>query len=187
MNIDKLSDNVIVVAQQLRDGRLVVLRTDTIYGIVARAGDEQAVRYLQKVRKREPGKAFIVLIADSKMAYGSDADKVRRAYDRFQPTRPTSVVVENSEAPEYLRHRDGSLAYRVPQVAALQELLRQVGPIVAPSANPAGLQFSRSIAEARAYFGDQVAAYVDDGATPADQQPSSVVHVDADGQITQIR
>jgi Putative translation factor (SUA5) len=187
MKIDGLSNNVDQVAALLVSGKLVVLRTDTIYGILARADDQVAVENLHVVRNREPGKAFIVLIPVADAAYGADAAKVNEAYARYNPIRPTSVVIEDSNAPQYLQHRDGSLAYRMPQVDALQRLLAKTGPLVAPSANPAGLAFSRSIAEAEAYFGDQVAAYVDDGVTPDNQRPSNVVKVALDGTITKIR
>ncbi len=175
------------VVEALMRGSLVVLRTDTLYGIIARADDREAVARLQKIRHREPGKAFIVLIDTPTAAYGDDRAKVEAAYAAVAPTEPTSVIVEDSAAPSYLLHRDNSLAYRVPIVAVLQELLRRTGPLVAPSANLAGETPARSILEAEAYFGEAVTLYVDDGPTPEDQKPSHVVKVDARGSITQLR
>lgn len=187
MQVENLANNLEEVAEVLRSGKIVVLRTDTLYGIIARADDEAAVRRLQQVRQREPGKAFIVLVDQPSSAYGSDQAKITRAYAMYEPTRPTSVVIAAAAAPQYLQHRDGSLAYRVPAVASLQSLLKLTGPLVAPSANPAGLAPSRSIADAKSYFGDAVALYVDDGVTPEGQKPSDVISVSADGAITQLR
>lgn len=175
------------IADALLDGNLVVLRTDTLYGIVARADDEQAVKRLQNVRQREVGKAFITLIAAPTAAYETDRQKIASAYAMANPDEPTSIIIEASAAPAHLLHRDDSLAYRVPDVVELKELLVITGPLVAPSANPAGLAPARSIAEAQAYFGDAVALYVDDGVTSKDQQPSRVIKVAADGSVVRLR
>ena len=175
------------VVETLFGGALVVLRTDTLYGILTLADNPAAVARLQKVRHREPGKAFIILIAAPTAAYGDDRAKIAAAYKAVSQTGPTSIIIEQSAAPAHLLHRDGSLAYRVPEAAVLRELLEQTGPLVAPSANLAGEIPARSVSEAKAYFGDDVALYVDDGVTPEGQKPSSVIKVDANGKITQLR
>ena len=188
MTIDGVMTHEKYIADTLHQGYLAVLRTDTLYGVVALADDAAAVRQLQKVRRRDPGKAFILLIADVSMAYGVDSMSVERAYSLASTTRQaTSVIVKQSSAPEYLLHNDGSVAYRVPNDPRIQSLLKHTGPLVAPSANPAGLTPARSIDEARSYFGTDVHLYVDDGETPVDQQASSVILVDEAGTITKIR
>ena len=187
MRYETLKARLDHVAITLKSGALVVLRTDTLYGILARADDATAVARLQKVRDREPGKAFITLIDTPAAAYGDDQAKITAAYAAIPQTGPTSIIIENSDAPAHLLHRDGSLAYRVPAVAELTELLGRTGPLVAPSANIAGETPARSVDEAQAYFGDAVALYIDDGQTPEDQQPSSVIKVAADGTIVRLR
>jgi L-threonylcarbamoyladenylate synthase len=187
MKLDGLVQQGKQAALALQSGKLVVLRTDTLYGIVARADDPVAVERLQRVRKREPGKAFIVLIPEPSAAYGDDAEKVARAYSAVNDTHPTSIIIEHSVAPRHLLHRDGSLAYRVPRDERIQALLALAGPVVAPSANVAGAAPARSIDEAKVYFGDEVALYIDDGTTPDDQQPSTVIRVSETGEITRIR
>lgn len=187
MIVDKLADNIAVVVETLQAGKLVVLRTDTLYGVIATARNAAAVENLRLVRQREPGKAFITLIATAGDAFGADGEKVAAVYQQFPPTRPTSVVVEQSDAPNHLLNSDASLAYRIPLASPLGDLLSITGPLVAPSANPAGLVPARSAIEARNYFADQIALYVDDGETPADQLPSNVIKVDAAGAIIKIR
>lgn len=187
MRVNGLTEYLKQTAQLLRDGKLVVFRTDTLYGIVALADDKAAVQNLQQVRHREPGKAFIVLIPDSAAAYGDDGERVAAEYEVADRTRPTSVIIEHSTAPEYLLHHDGSVAYRVPLDARVQALLALTGPLVAPSANPAGEIPARSVTQAEAYFGQNVTLYVDDGETPIEQQPSAVIRITETGEITQLR
>lgn len=73
--------------------------------------------------------------------------------------RPTSVIIDSPHAPEWLRHSDGTVAYRVPRSPELRALLAETGPLVAPSANPQGLPPARSVAEVREYFGDKIDYY----------------------------
>lgn len=185
--IDGLVSNYRLVADALTRGSIVFLRTDTIYGLLTVASDEASVSRLQKIRQRDPGKAFIVLAASADQAFGSDAQKLKQAYDLIDSDQPTSVVIDNSDAPKHLLHSDGSIAYRIPKPQVLHELLLETGPVVAPSANPAGKKPAGNVDEARSYFGDLVEVYVDDGQIPIDQQPSRVVRLDETGKIDYLR
>ena len=162
-------------------GGLAVLRTDTIYGIVARADDEQAVHRLYEVRDRNVAKSCIVLIADASQQYGANPTDLPEA------VVPTSYAVPAADAPSWLLRTNDELAYRIPRVEWLRELLRQTGPLIAPSANPEGLPPARTIAEAREYFGDNVNYYLDGGEVPVDVQPSRLIRIRAGGTQEQLR
>lgn len=167
----------------LHGGGIAVIRTDTLYGIVARADDEQAVKRVRAVKKRSPDKALIVLLGRADDAY-DNAEVLQTHTDGIHPT---SVIVPSPHAPEWIRHENGSVAYRIPVDAQLRELLSQTGPLVAPSANPEGLPSASTIAEARAYFHDQVDCYLDGDAVAPDMPPSWIIQLDDRGDITRLR
>lgn len=162
-------------------GGLAVLRTDTIYGIVARADDEQAVHRLYEVRDRNVAKSCIVLIADASQQYGANP------CDLPEAVAPTSYVVPAADAPSWLLRTNDELAYRIPRVEWLRELLRQTGPLIAPSANPEGLAPARTIDEARKYFGDEVDYYLDGGEVSEHVSPSQLIRIHPDGTRERLR
>lgn len=171
------------LVQLLKSGGIAVLRTDTLYGIVARAEDEDAVKRIYTIKGRSRDKPLIVLIASPEDAY--DAHVSILQHTTF--TRPTTVVVDSPSAPDWLRHHDGSLAYRIPANEELRLLLRRTGPLVAPSANPTNSPPARSIEEAQSYFTTQVDAYVDGGVVPEDAAPSRIIRIESDGSIQNLR
>lgn len=153
----------------LNTGGIAVLRTDTIYGIVARADDEQAVAKVYRAKHRNPEKSCIILIADKNQAYG-DMSKV--IYDN---SVPTSILVESPQAPTWLLRANSQLAYRIPNNNLLVYILERTGPLIAPSANLEGESPARTIEEARTVFGETVNFYLDGGTVPADTPPSRLI------------
>ena len=87
----------------------------------------------------------------------------------------------------HLVRTDATLAFRVvPLGTVLSELIQCVGPLLAPSANLAGQPPATTINEAIAYFGDQVAVYVDSGEV-AEAAPSRIIKFTDDGQLVALR
>lgn len=181
----KVRDNHKLI-EALRAGGVAVLRTDTLYGIVARADDEKAVERLYEVRRRDTGKSCIILLDTPESACGNSGI-LTKAMRQHATSQPTSFVIAASDAPTWLLRENHSLAYRIPDDERLQSILRQTGPLIAPSANPQGLPPARTIDEARAYFGDDVDIYIDDGEVPIDQQPSRIIRIHDDGRMEQLR
>ena len=162
-------------------GGLAVLRTDTIYGIVARADDEQAVHRLYHVRSRDEAKSCIVLIADASEQYGEASIELPKSPDAV------SYLLPAADAPSWLLRTNDELAYRIPNVEWLRELLHKTGPLIAPSANPEGLAPARTIDEARKYFGDEVDYYLDGGEVPEHVSPSQLIRIHPDGTRERLR
>lgn len=153
----------------LNNGGIAVIRTDTIYGIVARADDKQAVEKVYKAKGRDPQKSCIILIANRSQAYGS-MDGIE--YDN---STPTSILVESPDAPEWLLRANSLLAYRIPNNASLVTILEKTGPLIAPSANREGEPPARTIKEAATVFGNNVDIYIDGGTVPEDTPPSQLI------------
>jgi tRNA (guanine-N7-)-methyltransferase len=171
------------VIDVLVNGGLVVMRTDTIYGVVARALDVAAVQKLRAVRQRPAGDGgFIVLAPDVETV--ATIVKVRPALmaklNQIWPGK-VSVVLPARDSPcPWLAATDKTIAFRVPADDELRQLLHATGPLVAPSANLPGQRPARNIAEAQAYFGAAVDLYVDGGDCPSNQ-PSRLIKFNPDG------
>ncbi len=175
-------------ARSLNAGQLVVLPTDTIYGIAASARQPAAVERLYAVRQRETTKPCIVLLAERSglREFGITLNlPMRRQLDECWPG-PTSIVLPCPAAKfKYLHRGTGTLAFRVPDYPALQDLLWQTGPVLAPSANLPGRPPATTIAEARAYFRDRAAVYIDGGELQG--AASRLIAVAEDGTVTVLR
>lgn len=181
---NELSKNQDLITLLLRGG-VAVIRTDTLYGVVAPAGDEAAVERVYDIKHRNPQKSCIILIHDPASAY-SHADVLDFDTHEYRDV-PTSFLIDGSGAPEWLLRQNTELAYRVPASADLRALLKKTGPLIAPSANPEGLPPAMTIAEARRYFGERVDMYVDSGEVPADTPPSRLLRIHPDGREERLR
>lgn len=175
------------VIEALRADKLVVTATDTIYGLFARADSPRAVDELYRVRQRDRTKSCIILLSSADNI-PELTTKQRYIYDQLRHERPTTIAARVS--PDFMPHlvrTDAALAFRVvPSGAALSELIQCVGPLLAPSANPAGQPPAATINEAIAYFGDQVAVYVDGGEIKG-VMPSRIIKFTDDGQLVTLR
>lgn len=176
--------NTEAIVQTLQEGGIVVIRTDTIYGIIASAANEKAVEKVYTVKEREPSKQCIVLIADAS-AVPAHAELIRH-YSETENI-PTSVVVPASDEPEWIVRGGDSVAYRVVRNALLKEVIERVGPVIAPSANPESKQPAKNITEAKKYFGDEVDLYVDGGEVPRTIHASQIIRVKPDGTVDHLR
>ncbi len=175
------------VIEALRADKLVMAPTDTIYGLLARADSPRAVDELYRVRRRDRTKSCIILLGSTNDIPELTTEQ-RYIYDQLYCERPTTIVTRVSpDVMPHLVRTDATLAFRVvPPETALSELIRLVGPLLAPSANLAGQPPATTINEAIAYFGDQVAVYVDGGEV-AEAVPSRIITFTDDGQVVTLR
>jgi L-threonylcarbamoyladenylate synthase len=147
---------------EIKNGAIGVLRTDTLYGVVAKASDETAVDRVFAVRARDKTKACIVLIGDIADLFDTPDDVLTEFIQSHWPG-PVSIAIPSPSAPDYLKFHDGTVAYRLPADSQLRELLKATGPLIAPSANTQGESPASNIQEAEEYFDAQVDFYVDSG------------------------
>lgn len=171
----------------LKKGSVGVLPTDTLYGLVASALDPVAVERVYRIRGRDEGKPCIVLISDagSLDRFGvSPSDPVARLLEELWPGKVSVILPCPDTKWTHLHRGTGTVAFRVPDKSDLRELLRETGPLIAPSANPQGMPSAKTIKEAEEYFGNNADFYVDGGVL--DNEPSTVVKFE-DGKMVMIR
>ena len=150
----------------LKDGGAGILATDTIYGIVGSAMLPKTVERIFKLKKRNKKKPLIVLISDIKdlnLFKIKLNSKQKEILKKVWPGKVSVILSCKSKKLKYLHRGTESLAFRLPKKKNLCELLKQTGPLVAPSANLEGKPHAKNIKEAKKYFGDKIDFYLDSG------------------------
>jgi L-threonylcarbamoyladenylate synthase len=147
-------------------GDLVVLPTDTVYGIGADAFSPNAVARLLAAKRRGRDMPVPVLIGSWGTLDGlvdhvsAEADALRSA---FWPGGLTLVVRHAPSLNWDLGESNGTVAVRMPLHPVAIELLEKTGPMAVSSANRHGAPAAQTGAEAQAQLGEDVAVYLDDG------------------------
>lgn len=171
-------------APQLLMGKIGIILTDTIYGIAARAANQNAVDRLYKAKNREKKPGTIIAASVKQLEeLGLSRNDLRKVAHLWP--NPISVVLPVQ--PGYLDQGVGSLAVRVVADPSVQAILEQTGPLVTSSANQPGQPESRTIEEAIAYFDKTVDFYVDNGPLASARPASTIVRLLPDGTLELLR
>lgn len=159
----------------LRRGGLVAFPTETVYGLGANALDPDAVHRLRQVKQRPPEKPLTLHLSSAEDV-PRHVERVPRSarvlMERYWPGPLTIIFPGNAGQ---------GVGVRVPASEVARELIRQVGaPVVAPSANPHGMEPAVDAQKAREYFEGVIDAVLDGGPAVI-KQASAVVQVDESG------
>ncbi|MFF6785474.1 L-threonylcarbamoyladenylate synthase [Streptomyces sp. NPDC012510] len=166
-------------ASAIRRGELVVLPTDTVYGIGADAFTSEAVADLLEAKGRGRNMPTPVLIGSPNTLHGLVTDFSEMAWelvDAFWPGALTLVAKHQPSLQWDLGDTRGTVAVRMPLHPVAIELLTEVGPMAVSSANLTGHPAPENCDAAEAMLGDSVSVYLDGGQTPGNV-PSSIVDV----------
>jgi L-threonylcarbamoyladenylate synthase len=160
------ADAIPKAAAGVRDGSLVVLPTDTLYGIGADAFSPDAVRALLAAKGRGSDMPPPVLVPDTRTVDGLATDVpdyARALVAAFWPGPLTIVLRAQPSLMWDLGDTGGTVALRMPDDPVALELLREVGPMAVSSANRTGHPASRTVVEAASQLGAAVEFYLDGG------------------------
>ncbi|MEU4654550.1 L-threonylcarbamoyladenylate synthase [Streptomyces sp. NPDC023723] len=166
-------------ASAVRRGELVVLPTDTVYGIGADAFSSEAVGDLLEAKGRGRNMPSPVLIGSPNTLHGLVTDFSELAWelvDAFWPGALTLVAKHQPSLQWDLGDTRGTVAVRMPLHPVAIELLTEFGPMAVSSANLTGHPAPEDCDAAQAMLGDSVSVYLDGGPTPGNV-PSSIVDV----------
>jgi tRNA threonylcarbamoyl adenosine modification protein (Sua5/YciO/YrdC/YwlC family) len=160
----------------LKGGRLVVMPTDTVYGIGADAFDGAAVASLLAAKGRGRDMPVPVLVGSWHTIDGlvySVPDSARELIRAFWPGALSLVVQQAPSLQWDLGDAQGTVMLRMPLHPVAIELLREVGPMAVSSANVSGRPAATTAAEARDQLGDLVEVYLEAG--PSAQGAASTI------------
>ena len=163
-------------------GGIVVLPTDTIYGIHCLASNKKAVEKVYEIRKRDPNKPCLILIDDVKQIelFGIGLfDRTEKFFNKIWPGKASIIIPISRKRQaefEFLHRGMGSLGFRMPDLHVMKEILKQTGPLISTSANFQGRAPAKNITEAKKYFGDNIDLYLDAGELRS--VPSSLAEIE---------
>ncbi|AHI00974.1 L-threonylcarbamoyladenylate synthase [Kutzneria viridogrisea] len=163
---DSREAGLAAAAGAIRSGRLVVLPTDTLYGIGCDAFDAAAVRSLLSAKGRGPDMPIPVLVGSWTTIDGlvfSVPTQARQLIEAFWPGA-LSIILQHAPSLNWdLGDTRGTVALRMPLHPVAIELLREVGPMAVSSANRSGYAPATTVADAESQLGDSVSVYLDGG------------------------
>ncbi len=158
---------------------MVVIPTDTVYGLAARPDRPEALAAVFQIKGRPPGLALPVLVGSTADAavLAILSEPAQRLAGAFWPGALTLVVDRQPGFVAALGGDGRTVGIRMPAHPAALALLRRAGPLATTSANRSGEPTPDRAAGVAAVFGDRVAVYVDGGPAPAGEAatPSTVV------------
>lgn len=175
---DQLMTGMRLARGAIGRGELVVIPTDTVYGVAADAFSPEAVQRLLDAKGRDrtapppvlvPGMPTLDALADHV------PDEVRKLVDEFWPGGLTVILRARAMLDWDLGDTRGTVALRMPSDPVALELLAETGPLAVSSANRTGEPAAMTAAEAEAMLGDSVTVYLEAGRAGEDY-PDAEAH-----------
>lgn len=151
----------------LANGGAVVLPTETVYGLFAKAMDERAVNHVYELKNRPRDKAMNLNVASYEdiLFYSKEQpDYLKKIYDDFLPGPLTIILKANDQVPKWINSGLATVGFRLPAHPVTRELIQAEGPLIGPSANKSGMASGRYFDQIREQFDFQVTGYQDDDA-----------------------
>ena len=180
------SDAITAAIDTVKSGRLIVLPTDTVYGLGADAFDSRAVASLLAAKGRGRDMPVGVLVGSWHTIAGLVYAVPDAAHELIRAFWPGALSLVVQQAPSLqwdLGDARGTVMLRMPLQPVALEVLGKTGPMAVSSANISGQPAATTAAEAQRQLGDLVDVYLDGG--PSEQQAASTI-VDLTGEAPRI-
>ncbi|MGA0568811.1 L-threonylcarbamoyladenylate synthase [Rathayibacter sp. KR2-224] len=168
---DGLAEGTRQARSAIESGGLIVLPTDTVYGIGADAFSASAVASLLAAKGRgrqSPPPVLIPALTTLDALAETVPQEARDLAGAFWPGGLTIVLPAQPSLSWDLGETQGTVALRMPNNPVALALLRSTGPLAVSSANKTGMPAATTAQEAEAMLGDSVQVYLDGGKTGID-------------------
>lgn len=173
---DARADSIAAAADVVRSGRLIVMPTDTVYGVGADAFDKVAVAMVLAAKHRSRDMPPPVLVPNTRTVDGLATDVPMYAkilMRAFWPGALTIVLKAQGSLSWDLGKTNGTVALRMPDDALALEVLSEIGPMAVTSANLSGQPAATTASDAHQQLGGAVSVYLDGG--PRVEQGASTI------------
>ena len=152
------------IKHELENGGAVVLPTETVYGLFAKALDEKAVDHVYQLKCRPRDKALNLNVAslDDILNFSRNQPTyLQQLVESFLPGPLTIILEANDKVPYWVNSNLTTVGFRMPSHPVTLELIREFGPLIGPSANISGHTSGVSFKEILKDF-DQVVLGLED-------------------------
>ncbi|MEQ9764040.1 L-threonylcarbamoyladenylate synthase [Streptococcus jiangjianxini] len=157
-SIEKLS-------QQLNKGKAVVLPTETVYGLFAKALEKPSVDLVYDLKNRPSDKAMNLNVTSYEDILNFSKNQpvyLEKLVNHFLPGPLTIILQANEKVPTWINSGLDSVGFRLPYHPVTQKLIATHGPLIGPSANKSGEESGKSFKTIMQSFDNQVLGYEDD-------------------------
>lgn len=163
INYEKLKE----AANLIRNGKLVVFPTETVYGIGTNGFDENAIKKLYEAKRRPLSKPINLLVSDIKMIERVAKNISYLEYklmEAFFPGPLTIILNKKDTVPDILTANGNTVGVRMPEGKIARELVEYADvPIAAPSANISGKPSGTNLQNIQKDFEKNVDCFIDGG------------------------
>ena len=169
------------IKHELKNGGAVVLPTETVYGLFAKALDKKAVDHVYQLKRRPRDKALNLNVAslDDILNFSKKQPPyLQKLVDSFLPGPLTIILEANDKVPYWVNSDLTTVGFRMPNHPVTLELIREFGPLIGPSANISGHTSGVSFEEILKDFGQEVLGIEDD--TFLTGQDSTILDLSSD-------
>ena len=169
------------IKQELEKGGAVVLPTETVYGLFAKALNEKSVDYVYQLKRRPRDKALNLNVAHLEDILNFSKNQppyLQKLVDSFLPGPLTIILEANDKVPDWVNSGLMTVGFRMPSHPVTLELIREFGPLIGPSANISGQSSGVSFKEILKDFGQEVLGIEDD--TFLTGQDSTILDLSSD-------
>lgn len=153
------------IKHELENGGAVVLPTETVYGLFAKALDEKAVDHVYQLKCRPRDKALNLNVAslDDILNFSRNQPTyLQQLVESFLPGPLTIILEANDKVPYWVNSNLTTVGFRMPSHPLTLELIREFGPLIGPSANISGHASGVSFKEILKDFDQEVLGLEDD-------------------------
>lgn len=129
------------IKKELENGGAVVLPTETVYGLFAKALDKKAVDHVYQLKCRPRDKALNLNVAslDDILNFSKNQPPyLNKLVESFLPGPLTIILEANDKVPYWVNSDLTTVGFRMPSHPVTLELIREFGPLIGPSANISG-------------------------------------------------
>lgn len=167
--------------ETLKKGGALILPTETVYGIFAKALDEDAVNHVYQLKNRPRDKAMNLNVADFQTILDYSKEQpafLKSLYDAFLPGPLTIILKANDKVPTWINSGKTTVGFRLPSHPVTAALIKKTGPLIGPSANISGNESGKNYAAIVESFHHQVKGFEDDSMITG--QDSTIIDLSGD-------
>lgn len=191
-NID--DDKLKEIAKEIKNGKIAIFPTETVYGIGTNGLDESAVKKLYLVKKRSFNKPISLLVNNINMLEAVTKNITKLEYaliEKFLPGPLTIILQKKEIVPDIVTANSDTVGIRIPENQIALKLIEYAGiPIATPSANISGKPSGTSIQDIMKDFDKGVDYFIDDGPSKIGKASTivkvinGIPHILREGKIT---
>ena len=182
----EIGTDIAYAASLLREGKLVGIPTDTVYGVAGNAFDESAIRKIYKAKNRPmnlPLIAQVDSIEKAEILTSDFPEKGKTLVEKYWPGPLTLVVKKSEMIPSVMVNGGATVGIRIPNHSLTLDLLSMLDfPLAVPSANIHGQPSAVTANEVNDQIGDEI-DYILDGGKCAISFESTLVGFDGEDLV----